>query len=524
MAVTIRSQPLGRMRTRNFSLASALWVMWSLLFSHLVAFKAPKSWPNKVLINLWGCFSVIFVSSYTANIAAHFAGLFFHLKVYDFHDASLLNQRTGTAKGSAAEAYIHAQNPQLWQHIQKYGFSDLEEGLEKLRHGELGVLIGDTVVLDYFRGNDPGCTLHVLGQSIFDDAYAVGMQKGFRLKKSISTLILRYNEYGFMEQLQKKWFGRVPCFNHSVHRLNKPQPLSLRAVAGVFLMLLLGGMVGIFILFVEHAVFKHALPQLRKMPQQCFWRSPNVMFFSQQKAKEEARRRKSKSQFFEMIQEIRKVVRLQKEQRRNPDSAVIVREPQSFSPRVTPVQRAPLCFGSTRYSHLQQYEEPSRNTPWTTRHLIDINSPPLYRHHLVRSDSPSEEVSSSNGDDQHQPAFNTTVLSISVEDLRLVDSATMDFRALKRHSSLDEILWKKNYPFSPKRKKVPTASEPKMAASRKMLEVDELLLYSMSKDEIIDSWQTSERKLLNMLRDAVREKKSLERKLAFIKKMLVKPP
>ncbi|GFU58511.1 glutamate receptor ionotropic, NMDA 3A [Trichonephila clavipes] len=31
--------PWGRMRTRNFSLASALWVMWSLLFSHLVAFK-----------------------------------------------------------------------------------------------------------------------------------------------------------------------------------------------------------------------------------------------------------------------------------------------------------------------------------------------------------------------------------------------------------------------------------------------------------------------------------------------------
>lgn len=40
--------PWGRQRTKNFSLASALWVMCSLLFSHLVAFKAPKSWPNKV--------------------------------------------------------------------------------------------------------------------------------------------------------------------------------------------------------------------------------------------------------------------------------------------------------------------------------------------------------------------------------------------------------------------------------------------------------------------------------------------
>lgn len=70
--------PWGRQRSKNFSIASALWVMWGLLCGHLVAFKAPKSWPNKFLINVWGGFSVIFVASYTANIAALIAGLFFH--------------------------------------------------------------------------------------------------------------------------------------------------------------------------------------------------------------------------------------------------------------------------------------------------------------------------------------------------------------------------------------------------------------------------------------------------------------
>lgn len=76
--------PWGRQRTKNFSLSScnflffilknylricyisfilALWVMWSLLCGHLVAFKAPKSWPNKLVINIFGGFSVIFVAS-----------------------------------------------------------------------------------------------------------------------------------------------------------------------------------------------------------------------------------------------------------------------------------------------------------------------------------------------------------------------------------------------------------------------------------------------------------------------------
>lgn len=66
------------MKTFSLLRLPALWVMWGLLCGHLVAFKAPKSWPNKFLINVWGGFSVIFIASYTANIAALIAGLFFH--------------------------------------------------------------------------------------------------------------------------------------------------------------------------------------------------------------------------------------------------------------------------------------------------------------------------------------------------------------------------------------------------------------------------------------------------------------
>ena len=52
--------PYGRMRSHNFTLSSGLWVMCSLLFSHMVAFKAPKSWPNKVI-------SKTYKSSYNNN-------------------------------------------------------------------------------------------------------------------------------------------------------------------------------------------------------------------------------------------------------------------------------------------------------------------------------------------------------------------------------------------------------------------------------------------------------------------------
>jgi len=44
--------PWGRQRTENFSLASVLWVMWGLLFSHLAALFAGV-FSEATLINFW---------------------------------------------------------------------------------------------------------------------------------------------------------------------------------------------------------------------------------------------------------------------------------------------------------------------------------------------------------------------------------------------------------------------------------------------------------------------------------------
>ena len=54
-------------------------------------------------------------------------------------------------------------------------------GLTLYRDGRLDLLIGDTPILDYYRANDPGCTLRTV-DVIEEDNYAVGMTKGLRLQ------------------------------------------------------------------------------------------------------------------------------------------------------------------------------------------------------------------------------------------------------------------------------------------------------------------------------------------------------
>ncbi|XP_053602444.1 uncharacterized protein LOC128670645 isoform X2 [Plodia interpunctella] len=339
--------PWGRQRSKNFSISSALWVMWGLLCGHLVAFKAPKSWPNKFLINVWGGFSVIFVASYTANIAALIAGLFFHNAVDDYQGRSnWLSLRVGTARSSVSEYYVQRNNPQLAQQMRRYALQDIEEGIQRLRNGTLDLLIADTPVLDYYRATDHGCKLQRVGDhALAEDTYAIGMAKGFPLKDSISAVIAKYSSNGYMDILTEKWYGGLSCFKLSPDYGIQPKPLGVAAVAGVFILLGVGMIVGCLILILEHLFYKYTLPVLRHQPKGTIWRSRNIMFFSQKlyrfincvelvsphhaarelvntirqghftslfqksvkREHEQRRRRKSRTQLYEMIQAIRRV-------------------------------------------------------------------------------------------------------------------------------------------------------------------------------------------------------------------------
>merc|ERR1712071_566804 len=77
----------------------------------------------------------------------------------------------------------------------------LEEGVARLRDGRLDLLIGDTPILDYYRANDPGCTLRTV-DVIEEDNYAVGMSKGLRLQVSISSLISSYSTSGYLDSCE----------------------------------------------------------------------------------------------------------------------------------------------------------------------------------------------------------------------------------------------------------------------------------------------------------------------------------
>lgn len=54
--------------------------------------------------------------------------------------------------------------------------------------------------------------------------------------------------------------------------------------------------------------------------------------------------------------------------------------------------------------------------------------------------------------------------------------------------------------------------------------IDQLRLTSMTKDDILAMWRSSERELLNRLQETLQQKRALEEKVALLQRMLMKPP
>ncbi|CAI5445016.1 unnamed protein product [Caenorhabditis angaria] len=249
--------------TNEFTLYNSLWFTLAAFMQQGTDI-LPRAVSGRIASSCWWFFTLIIVSSYTANLAAFLTLERMTPPIESVDD--LANQDKilyGVVEGGSTAAFFedsivplykkmwnfmasthqrHADSTSGNTTISKTFVSSYADGIEKVRtsKGKYAFLLEETTN-NYESGRRPCDTMKV-GQNLNTLGYGIATKIGNPLRVSLNLAILYLQEKGELKKLENKWwYDRGQCDNGMSDGGNSSS-LNLSKVAGIFY-ILMGGMV-----------------------------------------------------------------------------------------------------------------------------------------------------------------------------------------------------------------------------------------------------------------------------------------
>ncbi|VDM31553.1 unnamed protein product [Hydatigera taeniaeformis] len=187
----------------RFTMCRSLWLIWSMLFGAAVNADNPRGMASRFMANIWALFALVFLASYTANLAAFMISKddFYDLKgIHDWRLQQPWNHkppfRFATVPSGATEENIKINFPEMAAYMHAFNRTTVLEGLKSLKSEEIDAFIYDATVLEYWTSRDDGCKLKTVGNLYAMTGYGIGFPKGSRWLPKINSRILHYQKNG----------------------------------------------------------------------------------------------------------------------------------------------------------------------------------------------------------------------------------------------------------------------------------------------------------------------------------------
>ncbi|KAJ7992644.1 hypothetical protein DPEC_G00280810 [Dallia pectoralis] len=184
----------------SFTIGKAIWLLWGLVFNNSVPVQNPKGWTSKIMVSVWAFFAVIFLASYTANLAAFMIQEEYVDQVSGLSDKKFQRPndfsppfRFGTVPNGSTERNIRNNYQEMHGYMVKFHQKNVDEALYGLKTGKLDAFIYDAAVLNYMAGRDEGCKLVTIGSGkVFaSTGYGIAIQKESGWKRHVDLAILQ---------------------------------------------------------------------------------------------------------------------------------------------------------------------------------------------------------------------------------------------------------------------------------------------------------------------------------------------
>uniref|UniRef100_A0A672U8D7 Glutamate receptor n=1 Tax=Strigops habroptila TaxID=2489341 RepID=A0A672U8D7_STRHB len=246
----------------TFTIGKSIWLLWALVFNNSVPVENPKGTTSKIMVLVWAFFAVIFLASYTANLAAFMIQEEYVDTVSGLSDRKFQRPqeqypplRFGTVPNGSTEKNIRSNYPAMHSYMVRFNQRGVEDALQHLKTGKLDAFIYDAAVLNYMARKEEGCKLVTIGSGkVFaSTGYGIALQRGSRWKRPVDLALLQLLGDDEIEMLERLWLSGI-CHQEKLEVMSSK--LDIDNMAGVFYMLLVAMGLSLLVFAAEHLVHR----------------------------------------------------------------------------------------------------------------------------------------------------------------------------------------------------------------------------------------------------------------------------
>ncbi|XP_022248257.1 glutamate receptor ionotropic, kainate 2-like isoform X2 [Limulus polyphemus] len=242
----------------QFTLLNTLWFTGGSLLQQGCEV-TPRAMSTRVVSGIWWFFTLIMVSSYTANLAAF---LTIQRMTSPIESAEDLAKQTsiqyGCLRSGSTQAFFkHSNFPtfkRMWNYMESARpsvFVDSNmKGVERVKKGNYALLMESTSIEYIIERN---CDLMQIGGLLDSKGYGIATPSGSPYRTLLSSAILKLQEGGILQMLKQRWWKNEEkyCVMEETSHSVSASELGLDNVGGVFLVLSTGLCVACLIVILE---------------------------------------------------------------------------------------------------------------------------------------------------------------------------------------------------------------------------------------------------------------------------------
>uniref|UniRef100_UPI00398F22E0 glutamate receptor ionotropic, kainate 4-like isoform X2 n=1 Tax=Pristiophorus japonicus TaxID=55135 RepID=UPI00398F22E0 len=214
----------------------------------------PRALSTRCVSGVWWAFTLIIISSYTANLAAFLTVQRMDVPIESVDDlADQTNIEYGTIQRGSSMTFFQNSRYQTYQRMWNYMHSkqpsvfvkSTEEGISRVLNSNYAFLLESTMNEYHQQRN---CNLTQIGGLLDTKGYGIGLPLASLFRNEFDLAILQLQENNQLEMLKRKWWEGGKCPKEAEHRA---KGLGMQNIGGIFVVLICGLIVAVVMAVIE---------------------------------------------------------------------------------------------------------------------------------------------------------------------------------------------------------------------------------------------------------------------------------